>query len=432
MKKIIIYIFISVFCCSNIIAQQIKKSTTGDFILKNATIHTVSSGIVNGDILISNGKIANVGQSLNKPTGATEIDCAGKHIYPGFIDSGTRLGLAEIGSISLTQDHRELGNITPHMKALTAVNPNSVSIPVTRVNGITTVITKPSGGTLPGTAALINLHGYTPDQMAAGFECIYMQMPSSGKRGWWDRRSEEEIKKEAEKAMKSLKDTWEQAKLYAQIDSARQKSDLPMVSYNPQLASLVPVLKREQQIMIEANKKSDILAAIEFINDYNFKAIISGASESWRVTDSLKKYDIPVIVGPVLSLPARGSDAYDTPYELASMLDKAGVRFAIRTNGDENTRNLPFEAGFAATYGLGTDKALRAITLSPAEIFGVSEMYGSIEEGKVANLIVSDGDPFEMKTRISHLFINGWNVPIESRHTLLYDEFIERSPGVKE
>ena len=184
--------------------------------------------------------------------------------------------------------------------------------------------------------------------------------------------------------------------------------------------------------MIEANKKSDILAAIEFINDYNFKAIISGASESWRVTDSLKKYDIPVIVGPVLSLPARGSDAYDTPYELASMLDKAGVRFAIRTNGDENTRNLPFEAGFAATYGLGTDKALRAITLSPAEIFGVSEMYGSIEEGKVANLIVSDGDPFEMKTRISHLFINGWNVPIESRHTLLYDEFIERSPGVKE
>lgn len=424
---LLVFMFIS-FCLSG---QQIAKSTYGVFQLKNASIHTVSSGTISGDVLINNGKITAVGKVVNAPKDTKIIDCTGKHIYPGFIDSGTRLGLSEVGSISLTQDHRELGSFTPHMKALTAVNPNSVSIPVTRVNGVTTVISKPSGGTLPGTAALINLHGYTPDQMFAGYECIYMRMPNTGKRGWWDKRKEEDIKKEAEKAMKSLKDTWNQAKLYAKIDSARMKSNARKDDYNPQLAALVPVLKGEQQIMIEANKRSDILAAITFINEYSLDAVISGASESWRVADSLSKYNIPVIIGPVLSMPSRGSDAYDTPYKLASLLHKAGVKFAIRTNGEENVRNLPFEAGFAATYGLGVDEALRAITLSPAEIFDMDDQYGSIDIGKVANLFICDGDPFEMKTRITQLFISGWNIPIESRHTLLYDEFLERSPGLK-
>jgi len=432
MKKQEIYIlFIFMFVGIFLNGQQVAKSTYGVFHLKNATIHTVSSGMIEGDVLINNGKIAAVGAIASIPQDAEVIDCTDKHIYPGFIDSGTRLGLSEIGAISLTQDHRELGDFTPHMKALTAVNPNSVSIPVTRVNGVTTVISKPSGGTLPGTAALINLHGYTPDQMFAGYECIYMSMPSTGKRGWWDKRKEEDIKKEAEKAMKSLNETWNQAKIYAQIDSARMKTNARKDDYNPQLSALVPVLKGDQQIMIEANKKSDILAAIKFINEYSLDAVISGASESWRVSDSLSKYDIPVIIGPALSMPSRGSDAYDTPYKLASLLHKAGVKFAIRTNGEENVRNLPFEAGFAATYGLGVDKALRAITLSAAEIFNMADQYGSIDEGKVANLFISDGDPFEMKTRISQLFINGWNIPIESRHTLLYDEFLERSPGIK-
>lgn len=411
-------------------AQQIQKSTTGVFLLKNAEIHTITNGIIKGDLLIKDGLIQEVGKT-SQIKDATEIDCSGKRIYPGFIDSGTRLGLVEVSSISLTQDHGELGSFTPHMKALTAVNPSSVSIPVTRTNGVTTVITKPSGGRFPGTAALIDLHGYTPDQMFGGFECIYMNYPSSGRRGRWDRRTDEEIKTQKEKNLKTLAEIMNKASLYQQIDSARIASRQSQTKYNPQMDALVPVIRGEQKIMIEVSKKSDILAAIELVNKYKLDAILSGMSEGWRVTDSLVKYNIPVITGPVLSMPSRNSDKYDRAYENASLMAKAGVKVAIRTDQEENVRNLPFDAGFAATYGMGIDEALKAITINPAEIFGVADKYGSIETGKVANIFVCDGDPFEMKTVISHLFIKGWNVPIESRHTLLYDEFLERSPGIK-
>jgi imidazolonepropionase-like amidohydrolase len=154
-------------------------------------------------------------------------------------------------------------------------------------------------------------------------------------------------------------------------------------------------------------------------------------TEGWRVADKIAKAKIPVITGPVLAVPGRDNDRYDASYANAGKMAKAGVKVAIRTDGAENTRNLPFNAGFAAAYGLGVEEALKAVTIYPAEIFGVAGKYGSLEKNKVANLFVSTGDPFETKTQIEHLFIKGWKVPLESRHTLFYDEFLERTPGVK-
>ncbi len=156
-----------------------------------------------------------------------------------------------------------------------------------------------------------------------------------------------------------------------------------------------------------------------------------GVAEGWRVAEKIAKAGIPVITGPVLSLPRRESDRYDVPYTNASKMHKAGVKVALRTDNAENTRNLPFNAGFAAAYGMGTEEALKSVTIIPAEIFGISDKYGSIEKGKVANIFVADGDPFETKTRIEKLFIRGWDIPLESRQTLLYDEFLERTPGIK-
>lgn len=422
-------LIIALFYSSIICGQQIEKATNGTFYLQNAEIYTITKGIIKGDVLISDGIIQDVGK-LSPIKDAQIIDCKGKRIYPGFIDGGTRLGLVEISSISLTQDHGELGTFTPHMKALTAVNPSSVSIPVTRTNGVTTVVTKPSGGRFPGTAALIDLHGYTPDQMYAGVECMYMNYPSTGKRGRWDRRSEEDIKSQNEKALKTMSEIFEKAKIYHQIETERIKNKAEKTNYNPQMDALVPVIAGEQKIMIEVSKKSEILAAIQLVNKYKLNAIFSGVSEGWRVADSLAKHNIPVITGPVLSMPSRNSDTYDRAYQNASLMKKAGVLVAIRTDQEENVRNLPFDAGFAAAYGMGIEAALEAITINPAKILGVGDKYGSIEKGKVANLFICDGDPFEMKTRISHLFIKGWNIPMESRHTLLYDEFLNRSPGI--
>ncbi|MEP6795511.1 MAG: amidohydrolase family protein [Saprospiraceae bacterium] len=429
MKNYNLILIILVFVQSIFVlhAQQVEKSTFGVFALTNATIETVTKGrLENATVVIRNGKIEAVGTNVTIPADAQVIDCKGLTVYPGMVDSGTHLGLQEIESISVTQDYDEMGELTPEMQALTAINPNSVLIPVTRVSGVTSVIASPSGGLFPGTAALINLQGYTPEQMYAGFKAIVMNFPSTGRRGRYDRRTDEDVKKDSDKAIKKLNETWERVKTYAAIDSSTNgKAD-----YNPQLAALVPVYKGKATAMIEVNKESDIMSALKWIKDNKIKAILTGVDEGWRVADSIALAGIPVITGPVISQPTRESDRYDSGYKNAGIMHKAGVKVAIRTDDAENVRNLPFNAGFAAAYGMSKEDAMKAVTIVPAEIFGVADKIGSIEVGKDANIFVSTGDPFEPATQIKHLFINGWNVPLESRQTLLYEEFLKRSQGV--
>ncbi|RLD22174.1 MAG: amidohydrolase [Bacteroidetes bacterium] len=424
-----LFIIALFFCTSgNAIGQQIAKSVDGAFALTNATIETVTGGTIKGTVLIRDGKISAVGK-VQIPSDATTIDCSGLIVYPGMIDAGTTLGLQEVGSISLTRDANEVGDITPHMQALTAVNPNSVLIPVTRVSGVTTVLTKPTGGLFPGTASIINLHGYTPDQMHVGDNVIIMNYPSSGRRGRRDSRSEEDVKKAEVKALKKLNDTWEEAVLYARIDKEGGKN---AIGYNPAMEALAPATSGDIVVHIEVNKKKDILSALGWIKKNNVNAVLTGVTEGWRVADSIAAAGIPVITGPVLSRPGRSSDRYDTAYKNAGVMSKAGVKVVIRTNNAENVRNLPYNAGFAAAYGMGREEALKAVTINAAEVLGVGNLLGSIEPGKMANLFIADGDIFETKTQVKYLFINGWQIPMESRHTLLYDEFLNREPGLRE
>jgi imidazolonepropionase-like amidohydrolase len=406
-------------------AQMVTKAEKGPWLLQGGTVHTVSDGTIEADVLIADDKIVSIGTDLDAGT-ATVIDCNGKHIYPGFIDGGTYLGLGEISAVSLTQDMAELGDFTPNMKALTAVNPNSVNIPVTRTNGVTTVLTQPRGGQWPGIAAMIDLYGYTPQRMYAGAEMVRLVYPATGKRGRWDRRSAEDIKKAADKAAKKLNKVWDEAVAFARIDSAAQATGQTLEVYNPELAALLPVVRGTGRLLVEVNKKTDILSAITWCRERSIDAVLAGVSEGWRVVDTIAASGYPCIVGPILSLPNRDYDRYDTPYRNAAMLAEAGVPICIRTLETENVRNLPFNAGFAAAYGLGTEAAVKAITLDAAIILGIGDTHGSIEVGKYANCFVVDGDPFEMKSRISHLFIRGLQVPIENRHTLLYDEFLDR------
>ncbi len=409
--------------------QMVAKAKKGPFLLKNGSIHTITNGVIAGDILIEGDRIKQIGQDLAASEETTIIDCEGKRIYPGMIDGGTKLGLGEISSISLTQDADEMGDFTPHMEALTAINPNSVNIPVTRTNGVTTVLAKPSGGLFPGRAALIDLFGYTPESMYSGFKGQILNFPSTGRKHRWDKRSEDEIKKDAEKAMKKLNGFWKKCETYTKMDSAANATGKQIDDYNPQLSTMTDVVNGEEKLLIRVNKKEDILAAISFVNAHQINAVFVGVIDGWRVADSLVKYDIPVITGPILALPSRSSDRYDAPYANAGKMMKAGVLVAIQTNETENVRNLPFNAAFAANYGMGIDEAMAAITINAATIFGVENEIGSIEEGKRANLYIADGDPFEMKTRISELFIGGYQIPIENRHTLLHDEFMDRFPG---
>lgn len=425
--------FVALLCMLTIDTAdaQSPKGKYGTCALTNATIETVTKGtIANGTVIISNGKITAVGTNIQVPAGAEVINCTGMKIYPGMIDTGTKLGLLEVGQIPQGTDERETGDIIPQMRALTAVNPNATAIPVTRISGVTSGLVVPEGGMLPGMAALVNLHGYTPDQMFAGFEGVLLNFPNTGRRGFGDRRTEDELKKAAEKAMTSLNDVWTKATEYSKLDSATGGKG---VSYYPEMQAMVPVIRGERTLLIEVNLQKDIQAALKWVKEKKVKKVVfTGVSEGFREAENIAKANIPVFTGPVIAIPTREYDRYDAQYANAGLMRKAGVKVAIRSgeDGNGNYRNLPYHAGFATAYGMNREEALKAITIVPAEIMGVSAQLGSIEVGKTANLFVCDGDIFETKTQVSNVFIEGWKMPMQSRQTLLYEEFLKREPGV--
>ncbi|MFB6231343.1 MAG: amidohydrolase, partial [Salinibacter sp.] len=241
---------------------QKKPGYQGPFALTNAQIIvTPSDTIDSGTVVIRDDSIAAVGPDVSPPGNAEVIDCKGLTVYPGFIDSGTHLGLEEIGSLPETRDYNEIGELTAHMNALTAVNPNTVHVPTTRVHGITAVITEPENGILPGTAALIGLHGYTPEQMHLGNVTLTkLDFPSVGRQGPSDDRSPEKIRTEAKKKIDKLNDLWSQAERYARIDSAVavQPETRRKPKFVPAMEGLIPVIRGEQPLMIEANAAPDI------------------------------------------------------------------------------------------------------------------------------------------------------------------------------
>ncbi|MEM6326106.1 MAG: amidohydrolase family protein, partial [Bacteroidota bacterium] len=390
-------------------------------------------------LAIRDGVIAGVHRDMADASFSAEavvIDAAGMTVYPGMIDAGTRIGLVEISAVPVTVDTREIGDVVPQAEALTAVHPSSTHIPVTRVAGVTHAVSMPEGGLMPGTAALIHLVGYSPEQMFAGARAVVLNFPRSGRRGRFDRRTDEAIQKATEEAMKKLTEVWDEATAYARIDSMRMAAGQPNASmpYQPEAAALLGVVRGEMPLMVEANSAADIRAALEWIEETGVRAILTGASEGWRVADAIAEADIPVITGPITGLPTRSSDRYTRAYENAALMHAAGVQVALRTMEAENVRNLTFQAGFAAAYGRAhgftREDALAAVTIVPARILGVDDRIGSIEVGKRASLFIADGDPFEPATEVHHLFIEGVKVPIDSRHIRLYEEYLDRTPAL--
>ena len=412
-------------------AQIPEKAEFGKFAITNATIHTVANGVIeNGIILINGTHIQFVGNNAKITSDFKRINATGKHVYPGFIDAGTQLGLQEIGAVAVTRDQAELGEFNPHMRAFTAINPNSVNIPVARVNGVTTVISHPVSGRISGKATLIDLYGYSPDSMAVKQDAgLVLSWPSALKRGSWDDRKEEEITKAYKQNLKELNTFIEEARFYHTMMAKYE--DNPDVHTKPnddiRLNAMRPVVAGELPIIIDVDREIDILNALEWVEKQGISNVIfSSLEEGWRVADELAKAQIPCLVGPVLDLPSRDYDHYQQAYKNPGLLQQAGVDVALRTGEVENVRNLNYNAGYAAAYGMGKEAALEAVTIQPARIFGVDDKLGSIEKGKYATLFISDGDPFEPLSTIEQVFIRGYKIPMESKHTKLYEQFLER------
>jgi hypothetical protein len=339
--------------------------------------------------------------------------------------------LTEIGSAKETHDFSEGGDFQPDLRAAVAVNPESELIPVTRANGVTTVVVRPVGSVVGGQAGLINLAGWVPKEMAVVEQlALHIEFPSESPVFRMDPSvagmGRAVARKQREEKVKKLKELFAEAKRY---DAGRKANpDGPIV---PRLEAMLPYLHGDKPVIISAERKPEIVDALKLADDLKLKIILSGATDAWKVADELKKRDVPVIVGPVMSLPVEKDDPYDAPFANAAKLHKAGVRFCIRSTGSSNARNLPYEAAMAAAYGLPPDEALKAITVYPAQILGVADQLGSIETGKRANLVLTNGDLLQPSTQVLGLFIDGKPLEPVSKQTRLYEKYRERLKEVQ-
>jgi imidazolonepropionase-like amidohydrolase len=415
----------SAFAQSVIINSPGKKLTVA---IRNATIVPVSSATIpNGTIVFSNGVITAVGAGVSIPSNATVIDGTGLFVYPGLIDAGSHVGLEEISAVPGTVDTAELGDINPNARAEVAVNPHSNVIPVTRVNGITSVVTEPEGGIISGSSAMINLAGWTPQEMTLKAPlAMHIHFPRLRTNAFDEQPQDEEATKEAAKnytkQIDKLRDVLKDAQAYSKASAARVKR----VDRDLILEALVPVVEGREPVVMHANLERDIRAALKFADEFKLKVILADAEDVARVIPELKSRNIPVILGPILSLPPREDDPYDLIYSNAKTLYDAGITFAIQSQDAHNARNLPYNAAACAAFGLPKDVALRSVTLAPAQIFGVADKVGSIETGKLANIIVTDGDPLEIVTHVKHLYIGGEEITLDTNQTLLYEKFKAR------
>jgi imidazolonepropionase-like amidohydrolase len=420
----------SAFAQSVIINSPGKKGTVA---IKNATIVPVTAPVIaNGTIVFSNGVITAVGASVSVPANATVVDGTGLFVYPGLIDSGSHVGLEEISAVPGTVDTAELGDINPNARAEIAVNPHSNVIPVTRVNGITTVVTEPEGGIISGSSAMIQLAGWTPQEMTLKAPlAMHIHFPRLRTSAFDEVPQDEEAAKEATKnytkQIDKLHDVFRDAQAYAKASAARTNhSDIKRVDRDVILEALVPVVEGREPVVIHANLERDIRAALKFGDEFKLKVILADAEDVARVIPELKSRNIPVILGPILSLPPREDDPYDLVFTNAKTLNDAGILFAIQSQDTHNARNLPYQAAACAAFGLPKEVALRSVTIAPAQIFGLADKIGSLEIGKLANIIITDGDPLEIVTHVKHLYIGGEEITLDTNQTLLYEKFKAR------
>ncbi|MDA1068058.1 MAG: amidohydrolase family protein [Verrucomicrobia bacterium] len=404
-------------------------------LLKNGTIHTITGAtLVGGDLLFENGKITAVTQSIIPPEGSTVIDLTGKHIYPGLISAISSIGLIEINSVSATIDLGEGGELNPSLRPEVAVNPDSEVIPVTRANGVLFAHLNPSnrrGGLIAGQTALLNLDGWTTEDLTfrspIGMKITWPPDPQV--RGFEIDPSSVDDQKKAEenyaKKIKELEQAFADARAFWKAKNQGNKTldvDLRWEAFEPVVKKAIPVL-------VNANSVRQIRDAVNWAQQEDLDLVLVGGADAWRVAEFLGENHIPVIIGNVNGPIRRRSESYDTPFKNSATLHKAGVTFAIAYNGGpHNERNLPYEAGRAVAFGLPREEAIKAITIYPAEILGVADRLGSLEVGKDASLIVTNGDPLDIRSIVELAFIEGRSVELSSRHTQLYEKYQIRYP----
>jgi imidazolonepropionase-like amidohydrolase len=408
----------------------------GLMFIKNATIHVGNGTVIeNGTIQIRDGKIEKVGKDIAVPQDNVAVyDVKGKHVYPGLILPTSALGLVEISAVRASSDNREIGDMNPNVRSIVAYNTDSKVINTLRSNGVLAANVVPQGSFLAGSSSVVQLDAWNWEDAAmktdAGMH-LYMPLllarPGFGRGGGGapggpnagGAPPTDPVKEGLEK-IEQLKAFFREAKAYLG-NSAKQETNL-------KYEAVKNLFTKNQKFYVHANTVKQMLVALDFVKEFGFDMVIVGGSESWQIPDLLKQNNVSVILQQMHSLPTTTDDDVDQPYKTAAILQKAGVLFAI-SDDDAQTRgrNLPFNAGTAATYGLTKEEALAAITLNVAKIMGVADKTGSIEAGKEANIIVSSGDILDMSTsNVTDAFIKGAKINLDDKQKQLSDRYEQK------
>jgi imidazolonepropionase-like amidohydrolase len=410
-------------------------------LLTGATVHTIAGDTLSpGQVLVQDGKIAAVGVTV-PGDGASRMDLAGLHLYPGIIALDTALGLMEIEAVRATIDSTETGEFKPEVQSWVAANPDSELIPVTRANGIAYFEPVPSGGIVGGQSGLVAVEGWTMEQRAVKaplalhlfWPAMDLDLATSPRQRGPDsgrRKSLEEQAKERRARVRLVEDFFEEAQAYARAKDAASAGKAPALDPVPAWEAMIPFVQGKLPITVHANDVRQIRSAVAWASTNQYKIIIAGGRDAALAAPLLAEKGVPVIYEHVFTQPVRESDPYDFPFKTPELLRKAGVKVAFSVGADNFSapfvRNLSFAAAQAVAFGLPEDEAVKGLTLYPAQIAGMADRLGSIETGKEATLIALDGKLLDIRAGVKHLWLAGKEVNLESRHTRLYEKYKNR------
>jgi len=445
-----LYVAMSLLVVAVLFLSSLAPGQQKPVALRGGKVLTVSHGTIeNGVVLMENGKITAVGpvNSVHLPKDARVVEVKGMTVYPGLIDSETALGLTEISGEPTTNDLVEASEeIMPHMHVYDAFHAESELIPVTRLNGITNAIVAPaSRDTLPGQDSFVQLAGKSADEMLLVRD-VALPLNFSGAQRRNERGEGRRFPSTRMGLAAQLRQAFLDAQDYAQhwADYEKKKADYEKTKAEAsartddkekdkkqppsppkrdlKLEALLPYLEGKKLVVLAADEANDLQTAVGLAREFHLKYVLNHISHAQSVLDYVATLSVPVIVGPIYEAP-KPDERYDAVYSLPAQLNKRGVKIAFASYDAHNSRNLPYQAGFATAFGLPYDDALKAITLNAAEIWGVADQLGSLDVGKAANVVVASGDPLDVKTDVKQVFIDGKEIPMTSRQTLLRDQY---------
>jgi imidazolonepropionase-like amidohydrolase len=406
-------------------------------LITGATVHPMSGPAVKqARLLVDKGRIvalAGEGEALPALAPDTQtLDLSGRDIYPGFIAANSGLGLTEVGSVRATIDMAETGPLNPNARSVVAINPDSELLPVARSNGVLAALAVPTaelGALFTGQSALFQLDGWTWEDMALRRSVgLHLVLPSLRQK-LANTPAEQALQKKVadltRKRLEQIEEALQAARAYGQARAAD-----PTTPSDLRWEALQPALRGEQSLFVHANELAQIRLALNLAHTHGLRLVIVGGADAWRMADVLKARDVPVIIAGIHPLPMRRDDGFDERFALAAKLHAAGVRYCIARQGDgfgaAHERNLPYEAAQAVAFGLPREEALKAITLYPAQILGAADQLGSLAPGRLANFMVTRGDPLEVSTPIEHIFIQGREISLANRQTRLADKYRQK------